>query len=307
MALDAFTAPGRFYRGNLHTHSTLSDGALEPEEVCRRYKAEGYDFISLTDHFVGLFDYPIADTRAFRDADFTTIPGAELHSGAMENGEIWHVLAVGLPDDFAPSNTPDFAARADQETGPDIAQRARDAGAFVVLAHPHWSMMSQADARSLTAAHAVEVYNHGCYVDCDRGEGFHTADLLLAEGRKLTLVATDDAHFSTPDAFGGWVMVKAEKNEPDALVSALKNGHFYASQGPELHNIELVDETVNIASSAVETVILQGDGAATSSVRGASMTRSQLQLNRLKNSRWIRVTVVDRAGRRAWSNPILRD
>ena len=51
----AFTAPGRFFRGNLHTHSTLSDGRLEPEEVCRRYRAEGYDFIALTDHFVGLY------------------------------------------------------------------------------------------------------------------------------------------------------------------------------------------------------------------------------------------------------------
>ena len=55
-----FTAPGRFWRGNLHTHSTLSDGALDPAEVCRRYKEQGYDFIALTDHFVGIFGYPIA-------------------------------------------------------------------------------------------------------------------------------------------------------------------------------------------------------------------------------------------------------
>src|SRR5210317_1417560 len=98
----AFANPGKFYRGNIHTHSTLSDGTLEPAEVCRRYKAQGYDFISLTDHFMGPFDYPIADTRPFRDDDFTTIIGAELHSGANSLGEIWHILAVGLPFDFAP-------------------------------------------------------------------------------------------------------------------------------------------------------------------------------------------------------------
>ena len=44
MTLDAFTAPGRFWRCNLHTHSTRSDGVLAPEEVCRCYRAESYDF-----------------------------------------------------------------------------------------------------------------------------------------------------------------------------------------------------------------------------------------------------------------------
>ena len=45
-SLSAFTAPGRFWRGNLHTHSTRSDGVVSPEEVCRRYRAEGYDFLA---------------------------------------------------------------------------------------------------------------------------------------------------------------------------------------------------------------------------------------------------------------------
>ena len=97
-----FSAAGKFHRGNLHTHSTRSDGKLDPQEVCCRYQAEGYDFISLTDHFVGLFDYPITDASGFRTGGFTTIPGAELHTGTMENGHLWHLVAVGLPLDFTP-------------------------------------------------------------------------------------------------------------------------------------------------------------------------------------------------------------
>ena len=218
----AFTAKGRFWRGNLHTHSTRSDGVLSPEEVCRRYKAEGYDFMALTDHFVGAYGYPIVDTVPMRDAGFTTILGAELHSGAMANGELWHILAVGLPADFAPSNSPSFVPVAGQETGAEIAARAVAAGAFVAIAHPQWSGLTLADARTITAAHAVEIYNHGCAMGCDRPDGFAIADLLLTEGRKLTLIATDDAHFSEPDHFGGWVMVKAEANEPEALLSPFR-------------------------------------------------------------------------------------
>ena len=37
-----------------------------------------------------------------------------------------------------------------------------------------------------------------------------------------------------------------------------------------------------------------------------SMTRGRIALERFRNSPWLRVTVVDRAGQRAWSNPIWR-
>jgi hypothetical protein len=306
MKLPAFSAPGRFYRGNLHTHSTLSDGILSPAEVCRRYQAEGYDFIALTDHMIGIYDYPIADTLSFRTDTFTTLLGAELHSGAMQNGELWHILAVGLPADFAPANAPGFVPVAGQETGPELARRAVDAGAFVAIAHPQWSGMTLEDARSLTAAHAVEIYNHGCAMGCDRPDGFQYADLMLSEGRELTMIATDDAHFSEPDHFGGWVMVRSETSEPEALLSALKEGNFYSTQGPELHNVEISNDTVIVESSSVVSVIVQGHGSASQAAHGHSMTRTVIPLIRCKRSPWLRVTLIDAAGKRAWTNPIRR-
>lgn len=304
MVLSAFTAPGRFFRGNLHTHSNLSDGCLDPAEVCRRYKAEGYDFIALTDHFVGRYGYPITDTLPYRDETFTTLLGAELHSGAMRNGELWHILAVGLPADFAPGHAPGFQPVEGQETGPEIAARAREAGAFVAVAHPQWSGMTLDDARSIEAAHAIEIYNHGCATGCDRADGSHTADLLLSEGRNLSLIATDDAHFTEPDHFGGWVMVKAGANEPTQLLDALKRGDFYASQGPEISGVAIADDAVVVTSSAVSAVIVQGHGSAAAATHGQSMTRAAVPLARLAASPWIRVTVIDKAGKRAWTNPI---
>ncbi len=300
----AFTAPGRFWRGNLHTHSTRSDGVLKPEEVCRRYRAEGYDFMALTDHFVGAYGYPIVDTVPFRTEGFTTILGAELHSGAMANGELWHILAVGLPADFAPSDSPDFRPKPGQESGPEIAARAVAAGAFVAVAHPQWSGLTLADARTIEAAHAVEIYNHGCAMGCDRPDGAAIADLLLTEGRRLTLIATDDAHFSEPDHFGGWTMVKAERNEPGALLDALKRGDFYSSQGPELRDVRIEGGKVVVECSAVVSVVALGHGTGAKAVHGHSLTRAEVPLARLNNSPWVRVSVIDAAGKRAWSNPI---
>ncbi|MBP1807395.1 PHP domain-containing protein [Rubellimicrobium aerolatum] len=300
-------APGRFWRGNLHTHSDRSDGALPPEEVCRRYRAEGYDFLALTDHFVGAYGYPIVDTVPFRTDRFTTILGAELHSGAMANGELWHILAVGLPPGFAPSRTPTFQPIPDQESAPDLARRAVEAGAFVAIAHPQWSGLTEADARSLAGiVHAVETYNHGCAVGCDRADGFQMLDLLLTEGHRLTLCATDDAHFTEPDHFGGWVMVKAEANEPEALLAALKAGATYSSQGPEIRGIELSGDALRVDCSAAAAIIVSGRGTASKAIHGESMTTGVMPLGRFEGSPWLRVTVVDRAGRKAWANPIWR-
>ncbi len=304
MPTSFFTTSGKFLRGNLHTHSTRSDGVLDPQEVCRRYHAEGYDFVALTDHFVGLFDYPITDTSNYRNDGFTTVLGAEMHTGAMANGLIWHLLAIGLPADFEPPNAPDFKSIEGSETGADIAQRARDAGAFVAIAHPHWSRMTEADARAITAAHAVEIYNHGCAVDNDRGESLMVLDRLLDQGRDLNLIATDDAHFNTPDHFGGWVMVKAPRNTPASLLAALKAGAFYSSTGPDIHDIRIKKDTIEVDCSAAVTIIVQGQGTGTATQHGESMTTGRLSLERLASSPWLRVTVIDRAGKRAWSNPI---
>ena len=69
----SFTAPGRFWKGNIHTHSTRSDGMRDAADVCATYREAGYDFLALTDHFLAKFGFPIVDTRPFRTPGFTTI------------------------------------------------------------------------------------------------------------------------------------------------------------------------------------------------------------------------------------------
>ncbi|MCX7287668.1 MAG: phosphotransferase, partial [Rhodobacterales bacterium] len=123
----------------------------------------------------------------------------------------------------------------------------------------------------------------------------------------LSLIATDDAHFSEPDHFGGWVMVKAQENTPEALLAALKSGALYSSQGPELRDVRLEGDHVVIESSAVVSAVAIGHGTGAKAVHGHSMTRAEVPLVRLNNSPWIRVAVIDAAGKRAWSNPIWRE
>lgn len=274
------------------------------EQVAGDYRERGYDFVCISDHFLPKDGMPptVTDASAFNTVDFVTIPGAELHGPGMENGEWWHIVANGLPLDFLPPG--------EGESGLDIARRAVAAGAFVSLAHPFWNSVSDRDAiAAAEIVHSVEIYNHNCETEVFRGYGLHQAEILLGKGHRLTLNAADDAHFHHPsgtfvDAFGGWVVVRAEELSAGAIVAALKAGAFYASQGPEIHDIEIEDGEIRVACSPVDHIAITGKGSTGAFFHGVSMTGAVAPLPDPARSGYVRMTVKDAAGRSAWSNPV---
>lgn len=292
--LREFDGPGRFLRGNLHCHSTRSDGELSPERVCAFYREAGHDFVCLSDHFRAKYDWPITDTTPFRDEGFTTILGAEIHSGRIESGEIWHILAVGLP--------PDFARTPEGESGPALAARALEAGAFVALPHPEWYGLTINDALAMPeGVHAVEAFNAIARTE-GRPNGDHLIDQMLNAGRRTGVIAVDDAHRYREDALGGWVMVRAEEPAPDAILAGLKSGAYYASTGPEIHRAGVEGDHLVVECSPVEHACLLGRAARSTSVAGRDMTRLRLPLERFEGS-WARLVLRDADGRRAWGQP----
>jgi hypothetical protein len=293
-----FSQPGRFWRGNLHTHSTLSDGHIGPEAVCDLYRAMGYDFISLTEHFLPNYDYPLADTRPYRTDDFTTLIGAELHAGQTEFGRLWHILAVGLPLDFAPPT--------DDETGPGIAARALAAGAYVAAAHPYWYNLTEADVLSLGDIHAIEIFNGTSVDHNDRADSWPTLETLLERGNRYTACATDDAHFNPnrADAGLGWVWVRSTVLDPEALLAALKAGHYYSSTGPQIFDLRLeAGDKLTVTCSPAERVFLTGHSSLARNVTGHGLREATFDLKKW-DSPYLRVTVRDVNGGRAWSNPV---
>lgn len=301
MEISAFSRPGRFWRGNLHAHSTYSDGKLSPEDICGLYRSGGYDFLAVTDHFLKHYGFPMTDTRPYRTEDFTTLIGAELHTGVTELGHLWHILAVGLPFDFAPYPG--------GETGPEVVARALKAGAFVAAAHPAWYMLTEQDILSLGGIHAVEAYNATSADHNDRADSNYIYELLLMRGARYNFLASDDTH-SVPernDALRGWVWVKSETREPEALLEALKEGAYYSSTGPQIFDIQMPnDDTLVVRTSPAERIWVTGYGSQYAYAYGNGITRAELNLKGLSNSPYFRVTVRDHRGGRAWSNPIWR-
>ena len=294
-----FSQPGRFYRGNLHGHSTNSDGEWSPAEYIRRYRQNGYDFVAITDHCMERYGYTITDTRQFRNDDFTTLIGAELHPGRIQSGTFWHLLAVGLPLDFE--------THREGDTGASVAQRAMDAGAFVAVPHPNWFALTVEDFETLPAVHAAECYNGVSDGDSDRAFSWHFIDMLLHRGHRVGAIATDDTH-SRPavnDFMRGWVNVKAAELTPEALLKALIAGHYYSSTGAQIHNVafDSRDKLLVECSPATYIYVLGERAGALGRASGAWLTEAEIDLSDV-NSRWLRVAVRDEAGRRAWTNPV---
>jgi predicted metal-dependent phosphoesterase TrpH len=97
-----FQSPDRWFRGNTHSHSTVSDGRVTIEERFAGYRAAGYDFLVLTDH------RKVSDVSAFTDESFLAISGSEVHPPNPYGGDRYHIVAVNvrepIPDEQAHPN-----------------------------------------------------------------------------------------------------------------------------------------------------------------------------------------------------------
>jgi hypothetical protein len=127
---------------------------------------------------------------------------------------------------------------------------------------------------------------------------------MLNHGRKINIIATDDSHFQSDDAFGGWVMVKSKHNEPTKILNSLKEGAYYSSQGPEIFDISLNKNELSILCSPASYIIISGFGSASLYKNKPNMQNTTFQIGSLPKKKWIRVTVIDKNGKKAWSNPI---
>ena len=250
-----------------------------------------------------MFNYPIT-LPELEIKNFTLIPGAELHTSKMGNGELWHILALGLNDKLKPPNQPNFLINNKSENIESLSSRLFESGAFVSLTHPEWNGMALQDTLKVKKVHAIEIYNHSCAIECDRGSGVAVLDQILNHGKEINIIATDDSHFHINDAFGGWVMVKSDSNSKEAILEALKKGHYYSSQGPDFKNIRLQNGKLEVVCTPVEKIIVNGYGSASTYKYKNDMESAIFNLGLLPQKKWLRITIIDKKGNRAWTNPI---
>jgi len=230
----------KFQRGNIHTHTTRSDGQQSPQEVARWYRDHGYQFLAITDHDV------LVDPVEVRDVEtpgFVLVPGEEITSVAGDKPV--HVQALCIDRLIASGR---FASPLDALAQGTAAVHAQDG--FAVVNHPNFSWaFGLADLMPLAGSYGLEIWSGhpASHSSGDASRPAHQAlwDELLTRGRRVTAVAVDDAHTLIASGTGAealpgraWIETFGELGRAP-ICEALRNGQLYASSGVALRRIRV--------------------------------------------------------------------
>lgn len=288
-----FAEPGEWFKGNLHLHTTNSDGDYSPQATVDLYAQEGYDFLAITDH------NRLTDPEDVDGHGMVLLPGVEFDGGRGELGQTYHMVALGVQHEVQ---------RLDAATSQEALDQTRSHSEIVFLAHPYWSSLTAEDLMAVEGYDGIEVFNTTCERGIGRGHSEPQWDNLLTKGRLTMAMAVDDAHFHYWDTLGGWVWVKTPRLEYRGLMDSIKRGFFYASSGPEINNVVFADDTVHVECSPVASVALvvasPGKGWTTDRLRDGGDRPLITEANLPSVHDLIfRIEVTDERGNRAWTNP----
>jgi len=286
----------KWYKGNLHTHTNRSDGKVSFEEAVSRYRHAGFDFLSITDHWV--------TSETIAEDNFLLISGCEYHTyeseqcGNIKRNVVIHINGIGFTSVPKLEKSPDLR-------GQEIIDAIKASGGIAIFNHPEWSRNLPSDIIRLQNLAGVEIFNSlggsNDYQFHYDYSGFHV-DQLALQGINLPVFATDDTHLYTGEECKSFIMVEAESLSRDSILDAVNKGRFYASQGPWIHT-ELKERTLKITCTPATEILVYSNRYGGYAKRSAiPITGAEFQLD--KSDYYYRVEVIDKDRNWAWTSPV---
>ncbi|MQG18410.1 MAG: PHP domain-containing protein [SAR202 cluster bacterium] len=301
----------KWFKGNIHCHTTNSDGDADPEFVVDWYKRHGYNFLVVSDHnHLTIIDY----AEKSNDTDFIMIPGEEVTTFAANSIPV-HINAIGIHTLVEPHDHDDVKETLQQNINAIIS-----AGGLASINHPNykWALTHQ-DISSVDGATMLEVFN-GHPASNNLGSANKLSveqiwDQVLSSGKLIFGVATDDSHKYydfTPELSNpgrGWLNVKASKLTQDSIMNSLRKGDFYSSTGIQLKEINCGKEFLEIEiaenpkelnlSMEYETIFTGFLGKELEKTSGCD-ANYQFRGDEV----YVRATVTGSNGFKAWTQPV---
>jgi hypothetical protein len=303
-----------WYKGNLHMHTTRSDGHAPLEEAVEIYRRNGYDFIAVTDHRrPGANIEPnstgMIDGREVAMKDMLLLAGVEWDTGGRNTdlpGDVdtYHILGIGMTSN---AHGRDFGQLPHPQPQ-QIIDTIKADGGFAVLAHPNWSVMDPSSITELEGIDAAEIYNavSGIPWNGDRADSSVWFDIWATHyGINMPAVAGDDVHAYSGDECRTFTMVNAEELTHDAIMKALYEGNFYASQGPKIQTLVYDDETKTLHLECTKDVVMAVfySNHIWTKNRVTKVSDGTVDYHPVNGETYIRIELITNDGRKAWTSP----
>jgi len=306
-----------FYKGNIHTHTTKSDGDEDPTKVTEWYKAHGYDFLVLTDHnHRTILDY---GNQTETPETPLMIPGEEV-TISIQNNDVAvpiHINGIGIERVIEPIEV-DGVVSTIQANIDSI----KAAGGIASINHPNYKWAyTISDLVQVNGATAIEVFNGHAGSNGYGGKTRHSSeqiwDGILSSGKLIYGVATDDSHHYhdfTPKMANpgrGWICVQADSLSETSIMESIKKGDFYASTGVYLDQLDCSDKSLNITIATNEDDPLKLTEYVTSitGYEGELLYETDdlnINFELPINSSYMRATIKSSGGFKAWTQPIFQ-
>ena len=299
-------------RGNLHCHSTRSDGDSLPEVVARAYRDGGFDFVSITDHN----HRTAAEHCGNIGHTFIVLPGCEY---SFKHGTVnTHVNGIGVSESLRPPGRTCMNVADALQAGVD---QALAQNAFTFINHPNWLWSFGAEViGQVRHAHAFELWNGGWTCN-SLGDATHPSseamwDTLLSAGQKIFAVATDDCHRFTQSRqpqhdppFSGWVVVDAAERNAESILSALKSGHFCATNGlqPVTCVLDRQETILEVVHPSGEPVGFRLEAYGRGGQLLSATTSPTLRYTPRGDEGYVRLKATCSTGQYLWTQPLFLD
>ena len=309
------------YKGNLHSHTVLSDGHLTACQAAQLYRIHGYHFLCLSEH-----DLYTDHSQQLDREDFLIFPGLEASANLFaEDGEkrlkCHHMNGIlgtksmqqAAREHFTHMERLTPACCEGSWDGAKQAQKLcdqlRSRGCLVTYNHPIWSRVEPDEVLDLDGIWALEIYNYGTVNESGTGADTTFWNLALRRGKKLYAFASDDNHNNGlfDDCLGGWIEVFSEKFSRESILQAMLNGEFYSSSGPKIYGFGVKNNQVYLHCSACERINFICGGYLAAGETFIAQNRDGLQSATLLlhgKETYVRAECVDWQGKVAWTNPL---
>ena len=197
-----------WFSGGLHLHTRHSDGEFSTEEVCRRAREAGHDFVVITDH-----------NNTTHQLEPVDVPGLLRLVGEEITTPGGHASVWGLG---GWRDQVDFRLIAGDERIRDLVRAANDRGALFAINHPRADCLGCSWEHNISAG--VAAMEISAFAPAERAAAMALWDSLLQRRRHIVGIGSSDWHRPDHPIGAASVRVWAAELSEKAILDAIRAG-----------------------------------------------------------------------------------